>query len=84
MLNFFKDKKGQITIFQLPNNLLIGWFILFFFTSFLWEGAIEEILTIVTITLLLLWSYDEMISGDSPFRQVLGGVVFLIAVYNIF
>ncbi len=83
-MQFFKDKNVQITILQVPNNLLIGWFITMFFSSFLWEGPFEEVLTVISTLLLVAWSFEEMLNGDSPFRKTLGAIVFIVAMYKSF
>ena len=75
----FKDKKGTVVLFQMPNPPLIGWF-LFKVLSYLpvpdrYTNGFEFIST----GFILIWAYLEIVHGASIARRILG-VIVLVAV----
>lgn len=80
--SFFKDKKGNIVIIQKP-NLLIIIAVIFFLVQLLFANQIENLAVWGFKLTLLVWSFDEALRGDSPFRKVLGiftGVYIIVTI----
>jgi hypothetical protein len=75
----WKDKHGDVVIWQTPNAFLIGWAVLTvlcLFTSgklsdyFGWAGDIS----------LVIWSLLEIFKGVNYFRRILGVIVLAFAI----
>jgi len=77
---FFKDKKGNIVIIQKP-NLLVFTAIILFLLQLIINGQVGDFAGWGFKITILVWSFDEAIRGDSPFRKVLGIIIgtYLIA-----
>jgi len=81
--DFFRDKKGELVIWQTPNTPL--WIALgFWVLGFVPISQVESISKWGTSLALLYWSHLEIVSGDSPFRRVLGLIVFTSVVLQFF
>lgn len=81
---FFQDKNKQTVIYQSPNELILLWFVLYFVSSLMWEGAIKNLLSILALMSLVAWSFLELTLGASGFRRFLGAIVLLLAIYQSF
>jgi hypothetical protein len=72
---FFKDKHGNIIIFQPPNPAIIGW-VIFLGLSFLFEpGSLQKGSELLARAFLFTWAYLEVTKGVNYFRRLLGGIV---------
>jgi hypothetical protein len=82
-MNFFKDNKGQIVIFQTPNAPLIGWMILTILSLLLGNNhpRIHYLFGMLSFGFIFTWAWLEITSGVNYFRRVLGLVVLIIAVW---
>ena len=75
---FFRSREtGKLAIVQLPNLPLALYLVatvvrLALDPSGTFGGAVK----VIAAASLVWWSVDEIVRGDSPFRRVLGGVVF--------
>lgn len=80
---FFKNNSGQLVLVQAPNPPLIlaGFFYLLSFASF---SPLVLVSSIASKISLLYWAYLEIISGDSNFRKLLGVLVTIWTVRNLF
>ncbi len=47
------------------------------------DGTAETVVSVVGVGALLVWAGLELIDGESPFRRVLGGVVFAAAIVGV-
>lgn len=84
-MNFFKDSKGKLTIFQSPNLPLILWFIFKMLSSVSTEGTKQELgFSRLSTSFLLVWAYLEATRGDSKFRQLLGLVAIALITASFF
>jgi len=84
---YFCDRKtGKLILGQTPNLLAILLFscIAFRFVLNLLDlrGTIHTISTYALALFLSLWSLDELLRGDTPFRRTLGllGVIGVISI----
>ena len=81
-LDFFKDSKGQIVIFQTPNLPLICWLLLTLF-NLLWSNnqpKIHNFFNLLSFGFIFTWSWLEITSGVNYFRKALGLLVIIMAV----
>ena len=75
--DFFKDKDGQVAVWQTPNLLLTGWFIFMLAWHIANDTSLINNLEFLSSAFLLAWSYLEIVSGVSKFRRLLGLVIML-------
>lgn len=80
---FWKDKNGNVVIYQTPNVWLIGWFILWF-ASILTYGNTSRVLGLIGSVVLAIWALLEIFQGVNYFRRILGAVIFLAIIASIF
>jgi len=69
---FFRDRDGDLAIWQRPNLPLIGWAAATATQRFVWHNAGLELLA---QSLLFTWAYLELADGASCFRRLLGAAV---------
>jgi hypothetical protein len=82
----FKDQKGTIVLFQIPNSPLICWFIMTVF-DFLWSSnqpKVHYLFQILSFGFIFTWAWLEITSGVNYFRRALGVIVLIIAIYYKF
>jgi hypothetical protein len=82
VLDFFKDKDGQVVIFQTPNLPLIFWFI-FAILNLLWSSRqpkVHYLFHMLSFGFIFTWAWLEITSGVNYFRRTLGLIVLIIAV----
>jgi hypothetical protein len=80
MLNFFKDKNGNLNIIQAPNPPLIGWIVFFIAARLVTAGTFKSGLEFLSAAALVTWAYLEITAGESPFRRILGSLVMLAVI----
>jgi hypothetical protein len=68
---FFKDKSGQVVIWQKPNLAIILWAV-FAVTSRLFDSSLAVWLA---TAFLFTWAFMELTQGVNYFRRLLGLVV---------
>jgi hypothetical protein len=78
----WRDRKGNIAIWQWPNKWLTGWAIATV-VSLLFNGTLADIFSWIAMALLLIWSLLELTKGDSYFRRGLGLVVLIFTIASI-
>ncbi|HEY0964941.1 MAG TPA: hypothetical protein VGE13_00495 [Candidatus Saccharimonadales bacterium] len=81
---FICDKHGRAVIWQKPNLPIIGWFAFMVVSHLLGPGALRSGLELLSAAFLFTWAYLEITQGASPFRRVLGAVVFVIVIIGFF
>lgn len=82
-LDFFKDKKGRIVLFQAPNLPLIGWF-LFTILNLSWSNnqpTTQYLFGMLSFGFVFTWAWLEITSGVNYFRRALGLLVLIIAIW---
>ena len=78
-----KDKDGNWTLFQFPNLPLFVWLTCLIFSR-LTEGDLSVSVSSLGTIFLSIWAYIEIAYGDSIFRRILGSIVLIGIVTNIF
>jgi hypothetical protein len=81
--HFFKDDKGNVKVFQIPNLLLLVWIVLLIVNIFLLHSSFLPV-RMLTTAVIFAWSYNEARSGISMFRKSLGVVVLVVTVALMF
>lgn len=80
----FRDAKGHIVIAQFPNGAIIGWAICVVLDMLIGTGVLHFILHFSAQVFLLVWAFEEIQTGASLFRRILGGVVLIVLVLSFF
>lgn len=76
---FWKDRHGDIVIWQTPNALLIGWAILTIISLFL-NGSASNVFVWLGTLALVIWALLELGRGVNYFRRALGAVVIVLII----
>lgn len=80
---FWKDKQGNVVVYQHPNVFLIGWVVLAFIS--LWVNAkLADILWQASLAVLAIWCLLEIFKGVNYFRRAMGGFVLLLVILAVF
>lgn len=77
----WRDKDGNIVLFQMPNAWLIGWAVLTIISMVL-HGTISQILWYAAAASLALWALLEVFRGVNYFRRALGLIVIVLMIAN--
>lgn len=77
--SFFRDKSGHVVITQFPNISLWVWGIFMLLSRFV-QGDLQAALGFVARAALVFWAAQEIFTGSSPFRKVLGVIVFIFTI----
>lgn len=80
---FWRDKHGNVVIWQMPNIWLIGWAVLTFISLLFSKGAIASALTWAGEASLIVWCLMEIFKGVNYFRRTLGLVVLFYAIMTL-
>jgi hypothetical protein len=72
---FFKDSTGKQTLWQTPNIPLALWIIFKVLANARLEQKYRTGFGNLSSAFLIIWSYLEIVSGDSQFRKALGLVI---------
>jgi hypothetical protein len=75
----WKDKNGDVVIWQTPNVPLIGWAVLTIICIFT-SGKASDIFGALGDASLVIWSLLEIFKGVNYFRRILGVIVLLFAI----
>jgi len=74
----WKDNKGGVVVWQMPNLPLIAWAMLTVL-SLLVSGRLADIFSWLSSAALITWSLLEIFKGSNYFRRALGLVVLVYA-----
>lgn len=80
---FFQNSDGDVVIIQPPNLLLSVWLVQIITNALFMHGKPAAIPILTTAT-LYAWAYNELRSGDSPFRRLLGAGVLVMIIAGAF
>lgn len=80
---FWKDKHGDVVVYQHPNIWLIGWLVLTLISLFL-TGTPADVLWYVALGLLTIWALLELLRGVNYLRRTVGAAVLLLIVIAVF
>jgi hypothetical protein len=75
----WRDRRGDIVIWQLPNIPQIAWVALTLGSLFT-TGTLSNILWYAATAALAVWALLELLRGVNYFRRILGIVVLLLIV----
>ena len=81
--DFWRDKHGDVVIWQTPNAFLIGWALLTIISLFLNNGSVADLFTWLGMASLVIWSLLEIFKGVNYFRRILGAVVLILILLSI-
>jgi hypothetical protein len=79
----FRDKKGNIVVFQSPNLPITGW-LFCVVIGYYFSGPVKNGLFTLGNTFLFLWAYLEITEGVNYFRRFVGGLAMLYVLTRFF
>jgi hypothetical protein len=74
---FWRDKKGNIVIWQAPNLPLWFWVGATIGSKIISDITVKQDFEIIAFLAIVTWSWMEILYGASPFRRALGGFVLV-------
>jgi hypothetical protein len=80
--NFWRDKKGDIVLWQTPNIELISWILLSVVGSFIKNSRLKNLIDFAATVMLLIWAFLEIIQGVNYFRRLLGITIIGFIIYS--
>lgn len=80
---FWKNKRGDVVIYQRPNIFLIIWIVFTVASLFVPHGVPENTCWIISMVSLTIWAVLEIWSGVNYFRRVLGAIVLLFIILAV-
>ena len=80
---FFNDKKGKLSIVQVPNIPLGVWIIATLLAK-ITNGTIKNGFLALATASLFTWAYLEIKAGVSPIRRTLVVIVIVMIVVHFF
>ena len=81
---WFRSSDGRLILWQFPNPALCVWLIAVVLGWFDLSAAQTTAVDGVRHGALLVWALDELVRGASPFRRLLGAVVFTAQLASLF
>ena len=78
----WRDKRGNVVIYQNPNLPLIGWLVLTILSLFT-NGTVSNIIGYIGMASLAVWAVLEAWKGVDYFRRALGVVVAIMLVVSL-
>lgn len=80
--SFFRDRSGQLALFQVPNPAIVVWGLA---TVLRWSpyDSRDTELRWIGSGALIVWGLDELVRGAAPFRRLLGAVVLAWQLSNL-
>lgn len=80
---FWKDKQGNVVVYQHPNIPLIAWLLLALVSLFVSE-KLADLLWHISLAVLAVWALLELFKGVNYFRRVLGAIVLVMIILAVF
>jgi hypothetical protein len=77
----FRDNEGTIVIAQLPNLPITVWLIAALLKLVFKNGIVYSLLDTIAFGVLFTWAWEELFQGVDYFRQALGLVVLVGAIW---
>lgn len=72
-----------MTFFQKPNPPLIAAGIGFVVEK-ISDGNVQKLGTVLFISSIIIWSYQELTEGINVFRKILGAVILIATLFKFF
>lgn len=82
--SFWHDKDGNFVVLQMPNKLIVAWFVTFILSQLIHAQPIKFILSWSAFIMLIIWAIREIREGANYFRKSLGVLIFLLALLTRF
>jgi hypothetical protein len=79
----WRDRRGNVVIWQRPNIFIIAWVIITVVTIFT-TGTVSNVLWYISAAVLAIWALLEIFRGVNYFRRFLGVLVALIIIAAFF
>ncbi len=76
----FKDKNGQVVLFQWPNVPLIAWGVFLVLSRLVAREPYHAIFEWLSFIGIVVWAGLEIVYGVNYFRRAIGLLVFVIVV----
>jgi hypothetical protein len=78
----WRDRRGNVVIWQWPSIPLIGWLVLTFL-SLLFNGRVADVFSWLGSASLITWSLLEIFRGANYFRNALGLLVLVLSIMSL-
>lgn len=79
----WRDRRGRVVLFQMPNMWLIAWAVLDILSIFT-NGTFSNIVWWLATVILGIWAILEILQGVNYFRRGLGVVVLIFVLMSVF
>jgi hypothetical protein len=79
----WRDKYGDVVIWQTPNIWLVGWAAIIFISLFFRTGTVTDVMSWVATAFLSVWAILEIFRGVNYFRRLLGLIVLVYIILTI-
>jgi hypothetical protein len=83
-MKFFKDARGRIVLFQMPNTLVYAWAFFKVISLLLSNGRLKNGSAELGTAFLFVWAYLEITKGVNYFRRLLGIIVLTAIIIGFF
>ena len=81
---WLRSSDGRLSLWQFPNPALCVWLVALVLGRFDLSATHATVVDGVRHGALLVWALDEVVRGASPFRRLLGLVVFAAQLASLF
>lgn len=78
----WKNRRGEVTLWQTPNAWLIGW-AAFTTLSLFFSGRTSDVFSWIASAVLIIWSLLEIFRGANYYRRILGIAVLAYAIATL-
>jgi hypothetical protein len=82
--SLFKDRDGNIVIWQRPNIALAGWLVFKLASALAPAGTIKVGFDRISSAFIFAWAFLEITCGRSFFRRGLGVIIMIAIVMGYF
>jgi hypothetical protein len=79
----WKDRAGNVVIWQMPNVPLIAWVVLTVVSLVLDTGTAADVASWLADVALIIWSLLEIFKGVDYFRRALGLLVLAFSIMSV-
>lgn len=82
--DYFKDKNGNVVLWQSPNPPLLIWIVLRVIALVLQDGTLRSGVNSTATIAISIWAYLELTSGVTIFRRLIGTTILGFVIFNLF
>ena len=79
----WRDRRGRVVVWQMPNVWLIGWAVLTTVVALLIAGRVADVLSWLAQASLAVWCFLEIFRGVNYFRRGLGLLVLVFVIMSV-